>query len=315
MISLPIGRYSLVFLMDSMHLSRGSFALDNIAITSCSYPSSTLTPYDALLSFSCNFDNASTCGLVNGNSFSTPTYNFTLVTGDTVPNRQLGPTRDHTNNASSGGFIHWNQQLPFTSKDTGVVNPVKPIQQNLGMCIRFAYYVKSLGTSRNGTHLSLATAGCYATYLWTKSMDDSEGWQVVTIPVLGYPCAETLSPSVVQVEPVPVSVAFDDIEIAQCSTFDPPTTSTITTSTTSTISSKTTTLSTTSSTMTTTKISTQTTNSTTTTITTSAFTITETSTSTTSSSVSTTSSRSCAFFSVNFKQLFISSFLFLSMMK
>ena len=36
------------------------------------------------------------------------------LTGDTIPNRKLGPTRDHTTNSSSGGFVYWNQQLPYT---------------------------------------------------------------------------------------------------------------------------------------------------------------------------------------------------------
>ncbi|CAF2523039.1 unnamed protein product [Rotaria sp. Silwood2] len=84
------------------------------------------------------------CDMTNGDQFTKPTFNFTVMTGDTIPDRSLGPTRDHTSKSSSGGFIYWNRQLPFIPGDNGVVEPSKTIQQNTGMCVRFAYYVKML---------------------------------------------------------------------------------------------------------------------------------------------------------------------------
>ncbi|CAF4349964.1 unnamed protein product [Rotaria sp. Silwood2] len=143
-INLPVGYYSLLFRVDYSDIVDGSYALDNIEITSCDYPTSSLTPYDSFLSFSCNFDNQTMCDMTNGDQFTKPTFNFTVMTGDTIPDRSLGPTRDHTSNSSSGGFIYWNRQLPFIPGDNGVVEPSKTIQQNTGMCVRFAYYVKML---------------------------------------------------------------------------------------------------------------------------------------------------------------------------
>lgn len=88
--------YSLAFRMDTTDIVYGAYAVDNIAITSCDYPSSTASLNNSLLSFFCDFDNGTICQMDNGNRFSTPTYNFTLVTGETVPSRKLGPTRDRT---------------------------------------------------------------------------------------------------------------------------------------------------------------------------------------------------------------------------
>jgi hypothetical protein len=202
-----------------MDISPRTFALDNIAITSCDYPPSQLSPYYSLLSFSCTFDNMNMCDMANGDRFTKPTYNFTVLTGDTIPNKNLGPTRDHTNNSSSGGFLYWNRQLPFSARDFGEVRPSTTIEQNLGMCVRFAYYVKSLAVNKNVTTLSISAGGCYGTSLWYQSLDDSQGWQIVVVPVAEFACAETFYFSVSQREPIPVSVAFDDIEIDQCSSF------------------------------------------------------------------------------------------------
>ena len=249
--NLPIGEYSLLFRVDNTDVARSSFALDNIAITSCDYAPYPMSPFNTILSFACDFDNLTMCDMVNGNRFSSPTFNFSVVTGETVPNPELGPTRDHTTNSSSGAFLYWQRELPFVPGDFGDISPSTRIEQNLGMCIRFAYYVNSSAINRNGTTLIVSAGGCYGSYLWIHSMDNSEDWQVVTVPVKGYACAETFYFDVTQKDPVPVSVALDDIEIAQCSSFDPPTT---TTSTSSTTSSPTTSASTTSTSTSTTKI-------------------------------------------------------------
>jgi hypothetical protein len=222
--------------VDSSENSRRLFAIDNIDITSCDYPASEIDPDNSLISFSCNFDDLTMCGMINdgGSPISIPTYNFTVYTGETVPNKDLGPTRDHTSNSTTGGFLYLDQKLPFTVKDYGVVCPLKTIEQNSGMCVRFAYYVKSTAINKNGTMVSVSPGGCYATTLWYRSLDDSDGWQTVVVPVLNDACAETFYFDVYQVEPTYVSVAFDDIEIDQCSTFDPTTTTSTSTTTTTT---------------------------------------------------------------------------------
>ncbi|CAF3813716.1 unnamed protein product [Adineta steineri] len=231
--NLPVGQYSLLFRMDTSDNTQLSFALDNISITSCAYPPYEPSPYYSILSFSCNFDNLTMCDMTNGDRISPPpTFNFTVMTGETIPNRELGPTRDHTSNSTTGGFLYWNQQLPFTSKDVGRVHPSTTIEQNFGMCIKFAYYVKSLAVNKNGTQVSISAGGCYGAYLWMQALDDSQGWQTVIIPVLKFACGETFYFDVYQSLPIAVSVAFDDIEIDQCSYLIPTTTTSTTTTTT-----------------------------------------------------------------------------------
>lgn len=185
-----------------------------------------------------------------------PTYNFTVFTGETVPHKELGPTRDHTTNSTTGGFIYWDQHTPYTTTDSGLVCTSETVSQNAGMCIKFAYYVKSAAKNKNGTQLGLTTGGCYGATLWGVLLDDSQGWQLVIVPVKNYACPESYYFSVYQLTLAAVAVAFDDIEVDQCSSLIPTTTttstSTFTTSTTSTITSATTQTTTTISTSTTT---------------------------------------------------------------
>lgn len=224
-----MGNYSLLFRVDSRYSKESGFSIDNISIVSCDYPSSQLSPNNYFLSFSCNFDNSTMCGIRNDYTFSKPTYNFTVFTGDTIRNKMLGPIRDHTKNSISGGFLYWNRVLPFGPRDLGMINIPNTFQQNSGMCIKFAYYVNSSAVNSNGTQLSLTSGGCYAAKLWSKLLDDSQGWQTVVQPVNKYACAEMFYFSVVQYNVLEVSVAFDDIEINQCNRFisttsTPPTT-------------------------------------------------------------------------------------------
>lgn len=259
--NLPVGNYSLLFRTD---LTDGYvprlFALDNISITSCDYQPYELSPYSSLLSLSCNFDDQSMCDMINDdNAFSTSTYNFTVFTGETVPNKELGPTRDHTTNSTTGGFLYWDQHTPYTTTDSGLVCTSETIAQNAGMCVKFAYYVKSAAKNKNGTQLGLTTGGCYGATLWGVLLDDSQGWQLVIVPVKNYACGETYYFSVYQITLAAVSVAFDDIQIDQCASLIPTTTTTTTsTSTTTTINITTTQTTTMISTLTTTTLTTTT---------------------------------------------------------
>lgn len=263
-VNLPIGYYSLLFQVDTTDIGATSFALDDISITSCDYSPSSFIGDGAYLSLSCNFDDLTMCIMQNNDDqrFET-TYNFTVHTGHTVPNKILGPTRDHTNNSESGGFIYLNQQLPYISGAKGIAYSIKPMQSNVGMCIQFGYYVKSSIDNQNGTSLSILTGGCLGAQLWSISLDDSHGWQVVTIPAREYTCMITYYFWAIQRPLVPVSVAFDDIRIYQCNSLPPTTTTMISTSTTTTT---TTTISTSTSTITTTDTEIITTSSSTSTI-------------------------------------------------
>ena len=239
-VNLPMGYYSLLFRVGSRDRNLASFAVDNISITSCDYPPSTFSDDGGFLSFSCDFDNLTMCVMKNEDEFDIPTYNFTVVTGETVPDQKLGPFRDHTNNSTTGGFIYWDRQLPFTSGDYGNVHSSKPVEENFGMCIRFAYYVKSSIDNKNATTLSISAGGCFATGLWSLSLDDSQGWQVVLVPTPADICMITYYFGVTQKQTVAVSVAFDDIEVGQCETISPTTTTSSTTTTTTTTTTVTT---------------------------------------------------------------------------
>ncbi|CAF1223925.1 unnamed protein product [Rotaria sordida] len=258
--NLPVGYYSLLFRVDSTDTIAHSFALDNISVTSCDYPPSTFTVDSALLSFSCNFDNLTMCDMKNEDRYGKlPNFNFTVVTGDTIPDRELGPMRDHTSNSTSGGFIYWDRHLPFQSGDSGSVHPSKVVEANLGMCVRFAYYVKSAAENENGTAVSLWTGGCDSSSLWTRSLDDSYGWQVVVAPVPNIVCEVTLYFITYQHLTIPVAVAFDDIDIGPCDTLYPTTTTSSTSTTTTTTTTATTITSTTTEVITTSSSSTETT--------------------------------------------------------
>ncbi len=99
--------------------------------------------------------------MVNEDRFPQVIYNFTIVTGKTVSHRELGPLRDHISNSTTGGFIYWDRHLPFISGDYGNVRSSKPVEVNFGMCIQFAYYIKSSIDNKNGTSLALTTGGCF----------------------------------------------------------------------------------------------------------------------------------------------------------
>ncbi|UJR32376.1 hypothetical protein I4U23_019838 [Adineta vaga] len=166
-INLPIGEYTLLFRADSTDVIPLSFALDNIAILSCAYPSTERSSYENLLSFSCTFDDLTMCNMINDADTSVSSrFNFTVFNGETLPDKELGPSRDHTTNSTTGGFLYWNRNLPFTAKDVGRVYQSTSIAQNLGMCVKFSYYVKSATVRKNGTQISLSAGGCYGASLW-----------------------------------------------------------------------------------------------------------------------------------------------------
>lgn len=234
--NLPMGNYSLLFRASTYDQGRGGFAIDNIAIVSCNYPAVEFYSYEDFLSFSCDFDNSTMCGMTNGNSFSSIMANFSRFTADTIPYPELGPTRDHTTNSTSGGFLYWNRTLPFTVSDYGVVGTEKRMLQNLGMCIKFAYYVKSSIVNKNATQIIVSIAGCYAETFWLQPLDDSQGWQTAIEHLGDVACEGIVYFNVQQSLPIPVSIAFDDIQIDQCNRLNPTTTTTLTSSTTTQLS-------------------------------------------------------------------------------
>lgn len=194
-----------------------SFALDNININSCNYSSFELNSSQSLLSLSCNFDESSSiCDLVNGYMAIEPTFNFTIHTGNTIPNKELGPTRDYTKNSSSGGFFYWNRQSEFSEEDIGVFSISKLIEQNTDMCIKFAYFVKSSKNDNTEKMLLLQTSSRIWEPLWTIMVNDSHGWQLVIIRLQDFAYAQSFYFAVGEVGLSEVSIAFDDIQFEQC---------------------------------------------------------------------------------------------------
>ena len=229
--TLPVGDYSLLFRIDSQNSYSSSYALDDVSINSCDYPTSNLTYDGALLTFSCDFDNGTLCSMQTQDRFSSSTYNFTIYTAETIPNKQLGPSFDHTLNSSTGGFAYWDREYPFSATDSGKLFTLKPMESNLEMCIKFAYYVNSSVTDRNGTSLWITSGGCFGSTIWSITLDDSQGWQVVQLRAPAFACMETYYFGVYQTVAVAVSVAFDDIDIGQCGEISPSTTTTTTATT------------------------------------------------------------------------------------
>ncbi|CAF1689145.1 unnamed protein product [Adineta ricciae] len=154
--------------------------------------------------------------MINSARSSKTVFNFTLSTGETIPNKNLGPIRDHTTNSTSGGFLYWNRQLPLTSTDSGSISTTTAVSENFNLCIKFAYYVKSTLINQNATNILLLGSG-FPQVKWSRSLDDSQGWQIAVVRVDDYLYDKTFSLYVNQTQSVSVSVAFDDIDMDQCS--------------------------------------------------------------------------------------------------
>ncbi|UJR06996.1 hypothetical protein I4U23_011284 [Adineta vaga] len=105
-INLPTGNCTPLFRVFNGDQYISTFAIDNIAIMSCDYPSFQPTSYKTLLMFSCDFDQSDMCSMTNTGPMLKPTFNFMLST-------------DQTHNSTLGGFLYWNRQLPLTLQDSG----------------------------------------------------------------------------------------------------------------------------------------------------------------------------------------------------
>ena len=93
------------------------------------------------------------------------------------------------------------------------------MERNSRMCIQFAYDVKSSVMNKNGTKLTLSTSDDRTQWLWTRSLDDSQGWQTVKIQLRDTVREENFYIIVNQKTLTDASVAFDDIAVQQCEAF------------------------------------------------------------------------------------------------
>jgi hypothetical protein len=173
---------------------------------------------DGIPLFACDFENDTLCEMQNGVwwDLELPLYNFTIVTGENAPDKELSPNRDHTYNSSSGHFAYWHRPsiAQHTSMDGRLSTPIFELRDH--MCLNFAYYVKSSRSISNRTYLSASIRGCYRTTLWVVHTDDTLGWQTAQIQLSDLTCNVTIwfdvSPDIFNA----VSVALDDIVVDIC---------------------------------------------------------------------------------------------------
>ncbi|UJR07076.1 hypothetical protein I4U23_011364 [Adineta vaga] len=167
---------------------------------------------------SCNFEDGTMCEMQNSLWFDPerPVHNFTLTTGENVPDKSLAPMTDHTYNTSSGHFAYWHQPLgsPHTDRDGCLSIPIFELHEHL--CFNFAYYIKSMNSIRNGTVLTVSIKGCYSSTLWVIRTDDTLGWKTDRIQLLDLTCNVTIWFNIMADIKNSVSVALDDITIDTC---------------------------------------------------------------------------------------------------
>lgn len=176
----------------------------------------------AVPAFTCNFEDGTMCEMQNGVWFDPelPLYNFSTVTGESAPDRELAPSTDHTLNSSSGHFLYWHHPTHtiHTRIDGRVSTPI--FEQREHMCLNFAYYINSSDEIRkNGTYLTASVKGCYRTSLWVVNTDSTQGWTTAEVQLLDYTCNITIwfdvSGDIVNA----VVVALDDISVDICSRY------------------------------------------------------------------------------------------------
>lgn len=171
--------------------------------------------------FACDFEDGTMCDMKNGIWYDPqiPLYNFTVATGENVPDKELAPATDHTHNSSSGHYLYWHRpaRSAHTSMDGRVSLPI--FEQHKHLCLRFAYYINSSEVTKNNTMLVIYLKGCYTATLWGLHADDTQGWQTDEIQLNDVSCNVTISfdawPDIYNA----VSVALDDIVVDTCSRY------------------------------------------------------------------------------------------------
>ncbi|CAF1026127.1 unnamed protein product [Adineta steineri] len=167
------------------------------------------------------------CEMQNGVWFdpTPPLYNFSIATGQNVPDKELAPTVDHTYNSSSGHFAYWHRPSHALHTDVDGRLSIPIFELTKHMCLNFAYYVKSSESTRNTTFLAVAIKGCYTATLWVMHADDTQGWNTAEIQLLDLTCNVTIRFDVWPDIFNAVSVALDDIVIDICPRYETTTTS------------------------------------------------------------------------------------------
>ncbi|CAF2405546.1 unnamed protein product [Rotaria sp. Silwood2] len=169
---------------------------------------------DASPEFACDFEDGTMCSM---NLVSAP-INFTVATGQTVVDKTLGPSYDHTFNTPSGHFLYWYRSAQITRvRVDGLIDvPAFLLQPN--MCLRFAYYINSISTPEKLTALGVTLIGCTKSLIWSTKIIDSNGWQIVDTRLPDTYCSALLSFFVSSNATAGVSISLDDIVIDFCST-------------------------------------------------------------------------------------------------
>ena len=215
--------------MDSEYEVNSSFAVDSISVKSCGYQQLYFLS-TSRLELDCDFDPTKdpTCGIQNDYTDLNPqsVIDYTMQTPNNINDRELGPRQ--TTGWSGDWFLYWSRSERTSQNLTTGQFKVPMIETNRDMCIRFAYFVNSTGVqlNENNTKIQVATRGCHETTLWSVELDSSVGWQLITMPLDHIACTQTVYFRITQQRPTRVAVAFDNIAITQCGTFNVLTTTT-----------------------------------------------------------------------------------------
>ncbi|CAF1404736.1 unnamed protein product [Rotaria sordida] len=215
---LPLGNFSLLFRMDSQYEVGGSFAIDSISISSCDYTPSWFSP-TSRLKFTCDFDSSSdsSCGIQNDYTDFSPQslINTTIQSPNTISDRELGPRQ--ASGWSGNQFLYWSRSKNTSTNLTTGYFKTPLIETNRDMCIRFSYFVNSIGVQPNekNTKIDIAANGCTVSTVWSNELDDSFGWQLVEQRLPDCAWTESIYFRITQKRPTRVAVAFDDISIAR----------------------------------------------------------------------------------------------------
>jgi hypothetical protein len=166
--------------------------------------------------FYCDFKLNSLCGMQNGNPVdpTPPTINFTIRTSETITYPDLGPSTNQP-------FLYWSRSDHPSQAEliNGQIHTAR-FNQSEKMCVQFSYYLKSTGI-HNNTWFDISTGGCYGASLYFIEQDNTDNWQIITVPLHRYTCPISLSITVNQREPARMAIAFDYIIVDLCDDFDP----------------------------------------------------------------------------------------------
>ncbi|CAF0839606.1 unnamed protein product [Didymodactylos carnosus] len=229
--NLLLGQYYVLFRVDNSNLSSGWFAIDEIKVSSCENPKAEVSDeatMTSVLVFECYFSNSFFRCEMENDEFNS--YNFSVHTGETIPDKEMGPLVDHTSGTSSGSFIYWDFDPKILTNRINIHDIIQTlaVELNSGMCLRFSFYLKTSIIDDRSAEITLSVSGdsqCFENILWSRTFSgtnsSSRGWETVNLALAPIVCTSKFQFHINQSQetprPISVSFALDDILINQCS--------------------------------------------------------------------------------------------------